>query len=252
MARRMTKSLGLLALFALALASDTRAEELVIAFSLNTPPYVMDEAKSGIGPEIVRAALKPKGYTFTTRQMSYRKLADAVVKKGVDAATMVIKMDNGTYYSDKYITFRNCAITKKSSDIKIDTIADLKGKSIVAWENAYEVLGPEFQALFSPSVRAPYRKKYMEIADQKEQVEMFWKGEAEVIVIDESVMRYFTKELAGKIDVSQALDYHKIFPPKTHYRISFKSRQVRDDFNAGLEEIRLNGVEQEIYDKYLK
>jgi polar amino acid transport system substrate-binding protein len=246
------KCLGVLALLALTVAPDVQSEELVIAFSLDTPPFVMDKAKSGIEVDIVRDAMKRRGYTFTTRQMPYGRLPGAVTEIGLDAAATVMQSDNGTFYSESYITFHNVAITKRSSGIKIDTIADLKGKSIVAWQNAYEELGPEFEALFSPQVREPYRKKYQEIADQKQQVEIFWQGEAEVIVIDKSVMRWFTNELAGKVNTSQALVNHEIFPAKTQFRISFRDKQVRDDFNAGLNEIRSSGLYHKIYDKYVK
>ena len=239
-------------MFTFGLASNASSSELVIGFSLDTPPFVMDAASSGISVEIVSASLKLKGYTLTPRQMSYAQLADAVVDGRVDAATMVVETNNGTYFSDNYITFRNFAITMKSAGLQINEVADLKGKSIVAWENAYKVLGPEFKSLFSPTGEAAYRKKYREIPDQKDQVEMFWRDEAEVIVIDKSVMAWFTKELAEKLDVSAALEYHPIFGSATHYRVNFKNKKVRDDFNEGLEAIRLDGEDQGIYDKYLK
>jgi polar amino acid transport system substrate-binding protein len=225
-------------------------QELVMAFQLDTPPYVMDEAKAGIEVDIVREALRLQDYTFTTCQMPYGQLADAIATKGVDAAAAVIKREDGTYYSENYVTFKNVAITMKSSGIAIGTIADLKGKSIVSWEDAYEDLGPEFQKLFSPEVKDPYRKKYREIADQKNQVEMFWQKEAEVIVIDESVMRWFTREWAGKVDTSPALVYHRIFPGETQFRMGFRREQVRDDFNAGLKQIRASGIYRKICDKY--
>jgi polar amino acid transport system substrate-binding protein len=251
MAQLVTSSLRLLTLLACFLGWNSQAAELVIAFSLDDPPHVMDGAKAGIEIEIVRAALKETGYTFTTRQLPYGQLADAVVKGNVDAAATVISRDDGTFYSDNYITFHNVAITKKSSGIELKAVAELKGRSILAWENAWEALGPEFQVLFSPKVKEPYRKKYMEIADQKEQVEKFWSGKAEVIVIDESIMRWFSNELRHEVVQSQALEYHRIFSPNTEYRVSFKSEKVRNDFNEGLREIRSNGVYEGLYDKYL-
>ena len=252
MLRRSLLPLCLVVWISLAFALVARADELVVAFSLDAPPYIMDEGKRGIERDIVRHALEFKGHKFRAVQMPYGELADAVVTKGVDAAATVTPLDNGTFYSDDYITFHNAAITKRSSGLKIRSIADLKGKSIVAWQNAYEDLGPEFRALFSPQVTAAYREKYREIADQKQQVEMFWKGEAQVIVIDEAVMQWFTRELADDVDTSSALVYDRIFPAKTQFRISFKSGQVRNDFNAGLKHIRSTGLYRKIYDRYLK
>lgn len=227
------------------------AKEMVIAFSLDAPPYVMDEVKAGIEIDIVRAALGPKGYTFRVRQMPYGKLADAAEDTEIDAAATVTEADNGTFYSANYVTFHNAAISKQKSKLKIDSVADLKGKSIVAWENAYEDLGPEFAKLFSPSVKAAYREKYREIADQREQVAMFWKGEAEVIVIDEAVMQWFTRELSKDLDTKAVLEYHKVLPADTKFRISFKDKRVRDDFNTGLRSLRESGAYERIYEKYL-
>jgi polar amino acid transport system substrate-binding protein len=72
------------------------ARELVIAFSVDTPPYVVDHARSGIEIEILREALRPHGYTFAVRQMPYGELVDAVARTGVDAAATVIQRDDGT------------------------------------------------------------------------------------------------------------------------------------------------------------
>ena len=249
---RVAVVLALAGFFSAALASRACAAELNIAFSLDTPPYVMDEGKTGIEIDIVRAALAPKGYTFTVRQMPYGELADAVKEEGVDAAATVTEMDNGTFYSDEYITFHNAAITKQSAGLTIDSIEGLKGKTIVAWENAYEDLGPKFAALFSLDVKESYRTKYREIANQRDQVEMFWKGEAAVIVIDVAVMKWFTQELSGEVDTKAPLVYHEIFPADTKFRISFRSERVRDDFNAGLKQLKASGEYEKIYAKYLR
>lgn len=252
MLERIAQCFTLVVTIALASVSLARAEELVIAFSLDTPPYVMDKGTSGIEIDVVRAALKPKGYSFKVRQMPYGELAEAVDREGVDAAATVTEMDDGTFYSDEYITFHNAAITKRSARLKIDSIEDLKGKTVLAWENAYEDLGPKFELLFSPSVKAPYRAKYHEIGNQRDQVTEFWKAEDDVIVIGEAVMKWFTQELAGEVETTAPLEYHEIFPASTSFRISFKREQVRDHFNAGLKALRASGEYEKIYAKYLK
>ncbi len=230
----------------------TQAKELVIGFTYDIPPYITKDAGGGMEIDIVRQALKVKGHTFSVKQYSYEQLDHVIKKDGLDAAACVQKSDDGTYYSDNFIWFKNYAFTKKGSGIKIDSISDLKGKSIVAWENAYEDLGPDFEALFSPDVKEPYRDKYKEIPNQKNQVEMFWNGEADVIVIDESILLWFTKHSSTKNAKVSNIVYHNIFGDKTEFRVSFKDKQMRDDFNAGLKHIREKGVYQKIMDKYLK
>lgn len=109
-------------------------------------------------------------------QCSYKRLEIIVAKMGLDAAAAVRETDDGTYYSDNFIAFENYAITKKRSGIILDSISDLKGKSIITRQNAHRDLGEEFASLFSPDVKEPYMKKYYEIPVQKEQARMFWTG----------------------------------------------------------------------------
>jgi len=93
----------------------------------------------------------------------------------------------------------------------------------------------------------PYIKKYVEIPDQAKQVEMFWNNEAEVIVIDESIMIWFTKNLPNKTGPVEELAYYNIFGDKTEFRVSFKDQKIRDDFNEGLKYIREKGIYQQIF-----
>lgn len=228
------------------------AKELLIGFTYDIPPYIAEKATSGLEIEIAREALNHKEHTFKPKQYSYSQLDVAVTQKGMDAAAAVQKKDDGTFYSDNFIAFKNYAFTKKNSGITINGIADLKGKTIVAWQDAYRELGPEFETLFSPTVEMPYIKKYVEIPDQAKQVEMFWNNEAEVIVIDESIMIWFTKNLPNKTGPVEELAYYNIFGDKTEFRVSFKDQKIRDDFNEGLKYIREKGTYQQIFDKYLK
>ena len=233
-------------------AAELAAEELTIAVATDAPPYIMKQGTTGIDIDILHAALKPSGNTFKVKQMPYGDLAESLAEDGVDAAANVLKLDDGAFYSDNFIKYRNFAITKEAAGIKLESIADLKGKTIAAWDSAYEDLGPEYEKLFSPNVDKPYRKKYHEFKEQAEQVEAFWSGKVEVIVIDEAIFRWLTRQLADKVDTSAELSWHKIFPGTSQYRVKFKSKTVRDDFNAGLKQLIESGQYQKIYDKYLK
>ncbi len=236
------------------IASPALAKELIIAFSYDIPPYVMNNGKDGLEPEIIREALKHKGYIVKVKQSSYKRLAIAVSEMGMDAAATVRKTDDGTYYSDNFISFENYAITKKRSGIILNSILDLKGKSIVTWQNACRELGPIFASLFSPDVNKDlsYQKDYHETPVQKDQVRQFWSDRSEVIVIDKAIFIWFTKHMGKETPVVDKIVYHEIFPIPTEFQVNFKSRQIRDDFNKGLKHIRETGSYQQILDKYLK
>ncbi|MCF6247821.1 MAG: transporter substrate-binding domain-containing protein [Desulfobacula sp.] len=227
------------------------SKELVIAFSYDIPPFVINKGTKGLEIDIVKEALKYKGHTFKIKQYSYKRLQIAVSKMGADGAAAVRKTEDGTFYSDDFIAFKNFAITKKKAKLTINSISELKGKNIFTWQNAYKDLGEEFKALFSPDVTAPYKKKYKEIPVQAKQVESFWKGRGDrVIVIDEAIFKWFSKQLSTRIDTSEELVYHKIFDTKTKFQVNFKKQQIRDDFNAGLKYIREKGQYQEIINRY--
>lgn len=234
------------------ISPPVHAKELVIAFSDDIPPFVTDKGKAGLEIEIVREALKYKGHSFTTIQCSYKRLEIAVANMGTDAAAGVRQTDDRTYYSDYFIGFKNFAITKRKSGIALNSVSDLKGKHIIAWQNAYKDLGPEFESLFSPTVKESYINKYSEIWIQEKQVEMFWLGRADVIIIDESIFKWFTKKLSENINTSEEIVYHNIFPEKTEFQVNFRDEKTRDDFNEGLRYIREKGIYQGIFDNYLK
>ncbi len=226
------------------------ARELVIAFSDDIPPFVMDNGTKGLEIDIMRAALGHKGYSFKVLQCSYKRLQIAVTEMGLDGAAAVRESRDGTFYSDNFIAFRNFAITKKKSGIRIDTLEDLKGKTIVAWQNAYRDLGVEFEALFSPNRAEPYRKLYLEVPIQKRQVELFLKGRAEVIIIDEAIFKWFKKKLESRTGQAVEVVYHSLFNTVTRFRVSFRDVSVRDDFNQGLRFIREKGIYRKILDSY--
>lgn len=233
-------------------AASCQAKELLIAFGKDRPPYVYDEDKRGLEIDIVRAALQPKGYTIRVIHVSNRRLQVAINAMGMDGSATVREAHDGTYYSDNYITFENFAISKKQDGLVIQSVADLKGKSIVAWQNAYRDLGPEFEAMFNPKAQTASRRQYFELPSQMAQNKMFWAGRAQVIIIDKTIFLWYRKTLAGAMDTSAEVVFHNIFLERTSFRVAFKNAKVRDDFNEGLRHLRSSGIYQQLYERYIK
>ena len=117
------------------------------------------------------------------------ELQTAVQQKLADVSVNVQSAEDGVFYSNDSISFANYAISKKANGLKINRVADLKNHQVLAWQRAYLELGDEFKQLFSP--QSPQRKNYTEVADQIDQVRMFWHGKNKIIVIDGSIFRYF-------------------------------------------------------------
>lgn len=221
----------------------TAKPELLVAISLDIPPFVMNKASSGLEISIVRQALE--GYNLRFIQLPYEELQTAVQKKKVDLSLGVQADDSKVYYSADFINFVNYAISKKAEGLKIKGVSDLRGHQVLTWENAYLELGREFEEMFSP--QSIHRKDYIEVADQMEQVRKFWESRDRIIVIDQSIFLYFSKELGREIN---EVSFHAIFPPVTNFKAGFQSVTLRDRFNAGLAAMCKSGEYQELLNRY--
>jgi len=215
--------------------------QLLTAISLDIPPFVMDQADSGLEVDLVRQALGDATLPFI--QLSYEDLQTAVQQQRADVSVGVQPGDASVHYSADFVTFANYAISKKADGLRIDSVADLNDHQVLTWENAYLELGSAFEALFAP--HSPQRNNYLEVADQEQQVRMFWEGKGLVIVIDRSIFDYFSRKLGHAPDEA---NYSAIFPPVTPFKVGFRDAAVRDRFNAGLAAICKSGA----YDKLLK
>jgi len=219
--------------------------QLTVAISVDIAPYVMQKATTGIEVDIATQALP--GYQLNFIQMPYHKLQTAVAEDQADMALGVQKFkdEEGIFYSNNFIDFVNSAITKKSAGLKIESIADLTDHKILTWQDAYLELGPKFEKLFTPD--SPQRKNYVEIADQSEQIKMFWDAKASVIVIDRSIFDAISQTTGHKLS---EVEYHALFPEATYFKANFEEADVRDTFNAGLKKLCLNGDYAKLLKKY--
>jgi len=220
-------------------------EELTVAISVDIAPYVMKNATTGIEVDIATQALS--GYKLNFIQMPYEKLQTAVAENQADLALGVQKFKDveGIFYSDNFIDFTNSAITKKSADLKIEKVADLANHKVLAWQDAYLELGPEFEKLFSPD--SPQRKNYVEVADQSDQVMQFWEAKEAVIVIDKSIFNAISQATGHKLS---EVEYHALFPETTYFKANFEEPDIRDAFNAGLKKLCQSGEYAKLLKKY--
>jgi len=220
------------------------APMLTVAISTDLPPYVMKKATDGIVVNIVQHALPDHILHFV--QMPWGELQTAVPSKRADVAAGVQQFnDEGVFYSDDFVTFANVAITKKAAGLKIDSVADLANHEVLAWQDAYLVLGPEFKGLFSPD--SPQRKNYVEVGDQREQVRMFWHAKNDIIVIDRNVFSYVSAELRHS---SSEVVFHSLFPPVTNFKAGFKDAALRDVFNQALGRLCESGGYAKVLKRY--
>lgn len=218
---------------------------LTIGVGISKPPYVMQEENIGMELEIVRRALEISGYKMKPRYMPILNIPHDLNAGMIDGG-IHLKAHNAVdgFFSDDVIEYRNYAISRADSDEKLTTLSDLKGKRIIAFQNAHENLGNEY----AQAVRG--NADYRELADQALQVEMLATGNVDYIISDFRIFLYFKQkyEATSKAEFPP-VRFHKLFPP-TPYRAAFRKRSVRDAFDLGLAKLRETGEYDRIINHY--
>ncbi len=223
------------------------ARDVQIIFYQYTPPYVF-ELGNGINVDIVRASLEPYGYHVVPVFVAMGRGFELFAEKRLDGIT-VIREDSGisANYSKAYIQYHNHAFALKSRHMGIRGIADLKGKAIIAFQNAHKFLGADFAQAVAGN------PDYKEMANQETQVQMLLLGRTDVAVMDESIFRFYREKLIseGKVPRSTEYEAFSLFPASS-YKAAFVDARMRDDFNRGLAAIKRSGQYDAIYRKYVE
>ena len=233
------------------LAASASAREVRMIFGLALPPYVIEGSASGYELDIVRAALAVKGDTLKPVFASFLLVPKLLGAHQADAAQRgapELVEGKGFYYADQpTVVYHDAAITLKKSGLHLDSIADLKGKKIVAYQGAHQFLGSSFGATVKDN------PNYQESSDEKRKLKMLYAGGTQVYVGDVNVFQHYRGQVKGDVDITQPTVIHDVFPPSgdpTHNAV-FVDPQLRDDFNTGLKQITASGEYQRIIRNYL-
>jgi polar amino acid transport system substrate-binding protein len=226
------------------------AKTLTLAIGLTLPPYNIPEIKSGMELDIVKEALRLKGYKAIPRYVPLGQRMQELLNQTVDGV-LTVTPDSGidAYYSAVHIVYQNVAVSLQKNHFTILTVEDLKDKSIAAFQEATVYLGKDYAAM------AKTNDRYQEVGNQEAQVSLLYSGGADVIVMDKNIFSFFRhhydyKNRDKNIDASQQVVIHRIFPPSP-FSVVFTDKQVRDDFDNGLAELRKSGRYDRIIEKYV-
>lgn len=224
----------------------THARELKIIFSQYTPPYVLEEG-GGIVVDIVSEALKASGHTVLPVYVPMGRGFELFAEQRVDG-TAIIRENSGLVanYSDDFMQYHNRAFTLKSRPHRLETLEDLKDKTVVAFQNANKYLDEDFGRVVAQN---PH---YKEMANQETQTLMLLLGRIDVAVMDESIFRFYREKLISEGKAERSTDYEAfaLFPP-TPYKTAFTDAHIRDAFNRELKAMRSDGRYDAIYRKYI-
>ena len=215
-----------------------------IAFGQSVPPYIIEKNDSGIEMDIIREALAYKGHSIKIIYIPFIEILDVFAKDIADAAATVDeKIGIDGYFSNDVITYRNYAITLASSAIDIHSVWDLLHYRVSAFQLARKYMGKEFAQM---AYSNPY---YRERQNQCAHMRLLYQGKIDVVVSDKNIFLYYAHQHNNPDFLQEKVLYHDVFSPST-YKVIFKDKHMRDDFNEGLAHLKSNGRYQAIFDSY--
>ena len=221
------------------------AEVLHVGFGTHKPPYIYEGERRGLEYELIERAAQNAGFEVTVYYAPMERLHLMLRRGEIDAiATTHQRSGVKAYYSQTYIYYHNVAVALARRGYRIEHIADLGNYSVSAFQRARLLLGPEFERMALNNPR--YREEALQINRNR----LLYSGRVDVVVGDKRILRYFNREVADQVDVTQALSWFEMFPP-TPYRVGFRLDRQRQRFDEGLRKLRESGEYQRIEQRYL-
>jgi polar amino acid transport system substrate-binding protein len=207
-----------------------KSEELVLVAGLAKPPYVIPEQNAGFEIELMRGVLATLGCEILVLYVPYGRTYETMQQVQADIGLTLSErsgVENGIL-SLPYVTYQNVAVSLLEKSIKLDRLEELQGFTVVAFQNANKVLGSAFAAAVKKS------PLYIELPEQRRQVELLLSGKVEVAVMDINIFKYFAMSISGTSQLGK-MKVHSLFP-SIQYRAAISDPVLRKAFNQALSE----------------
>lgn len=235
----------------LILWNPAQAADLTVMFGVSRPPYIMEKEQTGIAYQLAATIFGRMDLSFRPEFVSNKRMVRELLAGNVDVAVEVLPTSSKLFYSDAFIAYRNFAVSRKIDQISMNTFSDLRGRSVCAWQNASAHVGePLRRAIAEFSF-------YKEFPLQEEQVRTWLAKKCDVILIDETLLKWHMKLLINTFrlhgrEIDTKVDYHP-FPGDNEiwFHVGFRDRALRDRFNQVLAEIRKDGTYDRIREEFV-
>lgn len=232
-------------------ASSAAPASISMAFGDNLPPYIIAGSDAGIEVEVVREALAYRGHVLQAHYLPMARVPHTFITGQVDSIMMDVGQDmtaHGGYYATPPVLYDNVFYTLKRRGLTIRKPKDLMGHTIMSFVGAARRY-PEWLGALSHS------SAYVERNNQAAQPMLLALGRYDIVLCDRAIFQYYMLQ-SKKADPSfimPEVDVHAFARAvPANYRPVFRDAAIRDDFNAGLAQLRKSGRYKAIRDKYLK
>lgn len=200
--------------------------------------YNADGELDGIEYQLLSRIFRRAGLNVEYELHSYSRLLKQFSDKKLDCASPVAVEVAGASYSRDFLPFQDVAVSLQARHLKVDTLAQLSDKRIVAYQQAQQVLGPEFS-------RAISNASYLELAERELQLELLFSDRVDLVIGERRVLQY----LAAMLAPQHLLTTHYLFAEKA-YPAACWQPALRDVIDQGLLQLQQSGEYQHIIQQY--
>jgi polar amino acid transport system substrate-binding protein len=207
----------------------------------NKPPYIRLEAVSGYEIELLREVVRRMGHEAVFVFVPNARIRSLLETGNGDIASLQPNLadETGLFFSQPYIRYQNVVITRSNEELTLQHPADLAGKSVVAFQGATKVLGPDYR----DAVRL--NQHYSETVDQRAQVDMLFSNRVQAVVLDRNIFTFHQQNS----NAPAAVVMHELFS-STLYRAAFRDPVMQRDFDRALLSVTLDAWYQQLQLKY--
>jgi len=246
----MPRTLTYFLFISLLVCSSTSIAQQVLKVGVgNFPPFFIENGNKGIFIEIIDEIFKqlPQYKVEYVFMSNHRILHEINHGESIDVACNIFPESKvKAFLSEPVFRFRDVAISKKTDQIKINTIADLHGKSIAAYQGATELLGDKFKQMTKTNLQ------YSEHAHPKETTLLMISGKKDIRIGDINIFRYDLNNKHYDKDVSIAhsdFTVHYLWPT-VYTHMAFKDPLLKNVVDEVIQKLKLSGTMDKIYAKH--
>ncbi|WP_281561503.1 transporter substrate-binding domain-containing protein [Thalassomonas sp. RHCl1] len=225
-----------------------RADETELKIALgNFRPLFAGPNQSALFKDLidgVYAYIPSKRITYRY-MLSNARLVVELNEKTVDgAANIFSKSEINGCISQPIFRYSDVAITRRDRGMKINSVEDLKGVSVVTYQRARTLLGKAFNAAVADN------EYYKEVPKPKEQARLLAIGMVDVSIGDKYIFLHSLKTWSkGNFDANEFV-IHPIFPDVYTY-MGFNRQELCDEFDLALSLFKASGRYEEIFEEHL-
>lgn len=229
-----------------AMANQSKTENLLeVAVGWTKPPYVIAKDNSGFELELIDELFKSLGKQVNFIYIPYGR-SYSMLKRGEVDVVMTLKpgIDIGetAVLSDSYVTYQNVVVGLNKENLTIRRFNDIAKHSIVGFQNAHLHLGKAYAKSVAKS------PMYLELADQRKQVEMLIMKRVDLVAMDINIFKYWLGQDHPQLNMSD-IKVFRLFD-KNPYHLGLKNAELKTAFNDALAKFKASGQYDRLVMKY--